>query len=132
MEIYGNLMNRISECSSSPLPNIGDGATITSYSDRHPGTVISIEKKGQFTIIKVQQDDAKRIDKNGYSESQEYVYTRNTEALISTFKAKYDKDGKQLTRLRPVWVNPETNRYVYKDGGGVYFGHREKYHDFSF
>jgi hypothetical protein len=42
MRVFGNLMNRIAETAKPPVPEVGMGATILMYSDRHAATVIEI------------------------------------------------------------------------------------------
>ena len=111
MRLFGNLMNRIAETYKSPDPVVGMGATILMFSDRYPATVIEV--KGQRVAI--QEDNSIRIDQNGMSESQEYVYVSNKEAPIRWFSKR--KNGRYQE------VNGETC---------IVLGSREKYHDFSF
>jgi hypothetical protein len=105
-------MNRISESAKQAAPTVGDGATINGYSDRQAGTIIEVctPKK-----IRVQEDTAKRIDKNGMSESQEYEHSRNPQAVIRTFTLR--KSG--------MWIEA-------KGSSGLTIGVRRQYHDFSF
>ncbi len=98
---------------------VGDGATICWYSDRTPVTIIEIEPNGKW--IKVQEDNAKRIDSNGMSDFQDYEYSRNENGRTYTFKR---------TRKQP---------YRYTDNGKwenwghkLVFGYREKYFDYTF
>ena len=42
MRVYGNLMNRILEHSTSPTPEVGMGATIHLWSDRLAATVTKV------------------------------------------------------------------------------------------
>ena len=58
---------------NNTLPQLNEAATVLSYSDRYPCTVISVTDKE----IIVQEDHAKRIDSNGMSESQNYEYSRD-------------------------------------------------------
>lgn len=109
MKVYGNLMNRVAENSRQKAPEIGDGVTITCYSDRHAGTIIAKTAK----TITVQRDFAKRIDKNGMSESQEYEYSSDPKGMKEIFR---------LTKRG--WRN--------KVGNGLVIGERDEYYDFSF
>ena len=120
----GSLVNHIYSRSKSPVPEIGMGATLLSWSDRHPATIIDIFTKGKFTYIKVQDDDAKRIDTNGISESQDYEYTRNPDGAIRFFRFKNDV-------WESVYIDPDTNRFK-KGVGSVMLGMRQEYYDFSF
>ncbi len=66
----------------APEPKVGMGATILMYSDRHAATIVKVTK----TQVHVQRDIAKRIDKNGMSESQEYVFTSDPDAHVEIFR----------------------------------------------
>jgi hypothetical protein len=72
----------------------------------------------------VQEDDAKRIDNNGISESQQYEYTPNPDSPIQYFRNKNDS-------WESVYFDMDTNRFK-KGSGSILIGHREKYYDFSF
>jgi len=126
--MQGSLINRLQErmVVGAPTPTVGMGVTMNSYSDRHPGTIIKVEKSGKGLIITVQEDNAKRIDNNGISESQEYEYTPNLQGAIYFYKQKEPN-----TRWVKMYLNPETNR-LNKTCGGIYLGEREEYYDFSF
>lgn len=111
MRVYGNLMNRIEEMNATK-PVVGEGATICAYSDRHAATVVRVSPSGKTAWI--QRDHAKRVDTNGMSESQEYIFSRNLDAPIE--EVRLTKRGWRV-----------------KGGGdGVSFGHRSEYYDFSF
>lgn len=100
------------------------GATILSWTDRHPCTVIEKFKVGKFWYIEVQQDRAVRIDENGMSDSQKWEYSRDTTGIINTFRIT--ENGYQHVRKN------ENGRYVKATGYGLSVGRREKFHDFSF
>ena len=108
---------------NAPEPVVGMGATLTSWTDRHPATVIQWDGK----IIAVQEDDYCRTDGNGMSEAQEYEYTPNSNRPVRYFRR--DKTNAWL----PIFKNQETGRWnTAKYGGGLILGFRDKYHDFSF
>lgn len=93
-------------------PEVGMGATILMWSDRHAATIVEVTASGK--TVTVQEDRAKRTDKNGCSESQTYEYTPNPEAPKRRFRL--GKHGwKQLN-----------------SGCHLSIGHRNTYHDFSF
>lgn len=109
-----------------PDPQVGMGATLLGWTDRYPATVIEVFKIGKAVAIKVQDDDYKRIDKNGMSESQQYEYMPNPNACTSVFKQNADGSWSKVFR------DFETNRWRKSGNGGLLLGKREKYHDFSF
>ncbi len=110
---YGSLQNAIGNQTKSLKPEIGMGATEICYSDRHPYTVVAIlgDKK-----IQVQADCSKRTDNAGYSESQQYDYTPNTEAPILTLRL--NKFGRWKVAGEP-------------DGWTYLIGRREEHYDFT-
>lgn len=106
-----------------PTPEIGMGVTFLFHSDRHPGTIVSVEKN----IIGVQGDHYKRTDDNGMSEMQNYIFSPNWEAPVSFYR--FD-EGKGW---RGVWVNPDSGRWVLNGSGTrLRIGERSKYYDYSF
>lgn len=105
-----------------PEPVVGMGATVLSWTDRHPATIIKVERD----IVTVQYDNAERVDSNGMSEVQDYVFTRNQLGAMLYFR----KDHNGLwTEVR--W-NADTNRWNIAAGCGLRIGERGCYHDFSF
>lgn len=102
--------------------NIGDGVTLNYYSDEKPATVVEIDPKGKW--IKVQMDIAKRIDKNGMSDCQEYEYFRDENGYIRTF---------YKTRMKDHTVFTDTGRSTY-NSYGIYLSLkvRRKYFDYTF
>jgi hypothetical protein len=102
--------------------NIGDGVTLNYYSDERPATVVDIDSKGKW--IRVQMDIAKRIDKNGMSDCQEYEYFRDEKGYIKTF---------YKTRIKEYTVFTDTGRSTY-NSYGIYLSLkvRRKYFDYTF
>ena len=126
--MYGSLINRLQEhMVGSPNPTVGMGVTMTSYSDRWPGTITEVKKVGKGLLITVQSDNAKRIDNRGVSESQEYEYTPNPEGATYLYKQAEPDDY-----WVAMYLNPETGRLKKSERGGLIIGYREKYYDFSF
>ena len=102
---------------------VGDGVTLNYYSDEEPATIIEIDPKGQW--IKVQEDNAKRIDNNGMSDCQDYEITRNENGRIHIFKKTRRKNG-------PTFFT-DTGRSTYDDYGiHLSLKVRRKYYDYSF
>jgi hypothetical protein len=104
-----------------PTPVVGMGVTLLSWTDRYAGTIMAI----QGNVLVVTKDDVKRVDNNGFSESQEYEFTPNPNGTPQYFK----KDRKGL------WVQcrySDNGRMVIARGLGLRIGERSAYHDFSF
>lgn len=112
MRVFGNLNNRLMENIAPAVPEVGMGATILSFSDRHAATVVEILTPKKVVI---QRDNAKRTDSNGMSESQDYEFTPdpNGAKIIITLR----KNGRWLEQKGSTVVN---------------LGRRSAYHDFSF
>lgn len=104
----------------------GVAATILSWTDRSPATIIEVEHKGKSTYITVQYDHYTRVDDNGMSEEQEYEYSRDLEGATLTFRSTNNKGWVAVRK------NPETGRWIKGCGYGLLIGQRERYHDFSF
>lgn len=102
--------------------NIDDGVTLKYYSDERPATVVEIDPKGKW--IKVQMDIAKRIDKNGMSDCQEYEYFRDEKGYIETF---------YKTRMKDYTLFTDTGRSTY-NSYGIYLSLkvRRNYFDYTF
>lgn len=91
---------------------IGMGATRLMVTDRHPYTVVEIIN--DRTIV-VQEDNARRLDRNGQSESQQYEFTPNPngERVILTKR----KDGRWVQKGVPLnagsnWRIGERMKYI--------------------
>jgi hypothetical protein len=110
-----------------PEPVVGMGVTFLCWTDRRPGTIVNVNISDRYWDIVVQEDNARRIDKNGMSEDQEYEYTPNTGAALQHYR--FDNE-KPENGWRARFQN-ETGRWVFADGK-ICIGRREKYHDFSF
>lgn len=114
----GSLMNMIAVDSRSAAPEVGMGATIVMWSDRHAATVVGVSESGK--TVQVQQDHAKRIDDLGMTDSgQQYEFTPNPDAGIATFTLR--KTGR--------WVRKGESE---RNGTVILLGHRDEYYDFSF
>lgn len=124
----GSLVNHLyaREVNGQPTPEVGMGATLLSYTDRHAATITNVETIRGVMYITVQEDKSVRTDKNGMSECQDYEYSRDPNGREQTFRV-----GKSGMWER-VYKNPETGRWKKTDCGGLRIGHRNTYHDFSF
>lgn len=101
--------------STTKEPEVGDGATILMWSDRHAATIVDIvpfksgPNKGKPRTVTVQEDRATRVDNNGMSDSQEWEFDRDPDGAVQTFTARRDGSFK-----------------------GLLIGYRKHYYDFSF
>jgi hypothetical protein len=105
-----------------PVPTVGMGVTMLSWTDRDAGTIVEVNMKKRY--IAVTEDSKRRIDNNGISESQEYEYT----TVMDGHRNYYRKDRKG--QWRRCYYN-DNNRLVFTTGGLI-IGRRESYYDFSF
>ena len=96
-------------------PEIGMGATVCYWSDRHAGTIIEVSKN----CVLVQHDKAIRTDSNGMSDMQTYSYERNPQGQVMEFTLR--KNGRWIQRGSDM-----------KNGVSLVIGHRREYYDFSF
>ncbi len=121
-----SLINHVMSISvrDEPAPYVGMPATLLLWTDRNPATVVEVNMDKRYIVV--QEDDARRIDSNGMSESQEYEYTRNPNAPRKIFRK--NKKGQWVEH----YLNPETNRLVQSRGAGLMLGRRNMYYDFSF
>ena len=120
--LVNHLYSRATE--GEPEPVVGMPATLLSWTDRNPATVIEVNMSKRYIVV--QDDDYRRVDSNGLSESQEYQYTPNPDAPKRIFRK--DRKGQWVQHR----LNPETNRLVQARGCGLRLGERERYYDFSF
>lgn len=94
-------------------PEIGMGATVHSFSDSHPATIIRIS--ASLNQIVLQEDKSIRTDNNGLSDCQSYDYESDTNGIL--YFATLRKDGKyRVTGSKRL----------------VSLGIRRKHHDYSF
>lgn len=89
-----------------------DAATIGYWSDRAPATIV---KRTEKTVM-VQADRATRIDSNGLSECQTYLYERDYDAEIQTF----------TLRSNGRWVKKGTDK---KGSPSLGLGQRDCFHN---
>jgi hypothetical protein len=124
----GSLTNHILSRSviGQPEPQVGMGATILCWTERHAATIIQVWANRKQTYINVQEDHVRRVDKNGMSESQEYEFSPNPQGAISTYRRADDGSWHQ------VRFNSRTQRWRKTHGEGLRIGERAHYHDFSF
>lgn len=116
MRVFGNIMNRIAETIPPVKPEVGMGATVLMFSDRHAATIVSVETP---KCIIIQHDIATRTDKNGLSEDQSYTFAPNRNANPETYTLR--KNG--------TWVKEGESM---SQGTILRIGTRDEYRDPSF
>ncbi len=115
----GNLFSNIMANSKQITPVVGMGATELWAKDRHAGTIVEILHKtdGSVKGFKWQQDDTKRIDNNGMSDSQQYEYTPNTNAMTYTVilrkNGRYVRKGESMNQGISYMVGERCEFYDY-------------------
>lgn len=122
--LINHLMSR--QVRGEPPPEKGMGATLLSWTDRHAATIVDVFTAGRKTIVKVQEDKSIRIDKNGFSESQDYRYEENPQGRTYHFA----KDSKGF--WVQMYYNEDTRRWSQNRCYGLKIGVRDSYHDYSF
>ena len=93
------------------------GVTLLHWTDRSPATIIKVSKNGKS--IDVQEDKATRVDSNGMSECQGYLFDPNPLGPVYTYTLR--SNGRWVRKGEPM-----------RQGGALRIGERDKYHDFSF
>lgn len=127
----GSVMNHLKSRATQgqPKPAVGMPATVLAWTDRYAATITEVvEVKPGVYRIAVQRDTATRVDRNGMSEDQDYVYARNENGRIEHFMNKGGPDSD----WRRVVFNEQTRRWNVADGNGLRIGSREEYRDPSF
>jgi len=117
----GSLTNNIAANSRQKTPEVGMGATQLMYTDRHAGTIVELIKNNQGEVSGFiwQQDNTRRTDDNGLSESQSYEYTPNLKSPKITVTLR--KNGRWVVKGEDLW-----------SGTSFLIGHRDEYYDYSF
>lgn len=120
--MYGNLINRIMEASATPEPEVGMGATICMYSDRHAATITEVIRyktgpnAGKVKAVKTRACKAIRTDSNGMSDAQAYRYMEMPDAPEAEWTLR--KNGSFIRR-----GSSHTTLVI---------GVRDEYYDYSF
>jgi hypothetical protein len=112
MPQFGSLQNML--IGSTVEPQVGMGATIISWTDRDPATIIAVSPSGRSVII--QEDYAEPVAGhcNAYTEAQRWTFKRNGGGHVETYSKR--KDGS--------W-----RRKGERQGQKLVIGHRDKYRD---
>ncbi|MBV8068279.1 MAG: hypothetical protein JO270_00140 [Acidobacteriaceae bacterium] len=100
-----------------PTPEVGMGATIAYWCDRHAGTIVHVSASKRE--IWVQRDRAVRTDNNGLSESQTYEFSIDNSGPI--YVATLRKNGRYVLKGESM-----------KNGTRVSVGHRSEFENPSY
>lgn len=128
-----SLVNYLSSgTEGQPEPHVGMGVTILGWTDRHAGTIYAVRGKAgssRALEIDVGRDDARRLDKNGLSECQDYAFTRNPDARRTTYR----RDSKGRWREMGIKYVGERRVYGFIDQSQrIRLGERDEYIDPTF
>jgi hypothetical protein len=104
----GSFFNHLMSGGPAVTPEVGMGATVLLWTDRHAGTITKVTPKS-FTLV---EDKATRIDGNGMSDAQAYSYEPNP-------------NGR-------TWIFRLTSKGWRSKGTAVALGVRREYYDYSF
>jgi hypothetical protein len=101
-------------------PEVGMGATVCLFTDRHAATIVEVLRnaRGAAIAVAAQQDKAIRIDGNGMSDAQSYRYEADPDGRIMWFTLRIDR-----------WV---AKGQATHDGTSLSIGHRSEYFDYSY
>lgn len=113
---HGSFFNMMMSNGKS-TPEVGMGATLLLWTDRHAGTITEVSEDKK--TIKWKADKVSRVDNNGMSDSQDYSYEPNPDAKAMTFTLR--KNGKYVVKGAPM-----------KQGMVLSVGHRSEYYDYTF
>ncbi|MDR0825066.1 MAG: hypothetical protein LBN74_08220 [Prevotella sp.] len=145
----GSFINMLMSSNSS-IPEVGKGATVLLWTDRHAYEVMSVSK--DFKTVVIQQYLPERIDDLGMSESQDYKYEKLNgydETIVwkwgawrkvynkIIFEDSYEfdrKDEKELFDEDGIiqLVEGKTKAKTEYSKVNIVFGIKEEYYDFSF
>lgn len=117
----GSLVNHLMANTVTSEIKAGTPATFLSWTDRHPGTVIDVTKKGKFTYLKVRRDEVVYAE----DRSGNFTIENGSDDNFCTFRFKTDGSS----GFQKVGINPETGRFIKLGDGGLSVGSREYYYD---
>ena len=134
MKLYGSLVNRMSEDYKSPVPEIGMGATVLGYSDRHAYTIVKVDKDGKRAWMTA--DTALRDDTWDYYKQNYVGYTSNfTSSDRREIRICNDERWREVNSVwRTIKDHPEGGKWGTSTQGAsiVLLGSRSEYQDPSF
>ena len=125
MPTHNLMSNLMVDGTRGVQPEVGMGATLCYYSDRHAATIVEVHPEKRMIVV--QQDTAIRTDKSGMSDSQDYRYEPNAAGALYHYRF----NTKKQTWER-VTLNTKTLRFNLAGHPALIVGKRDEYYDFSF
>lgn len=148
----GSFINMLMSSNSS-IPEVGKGATVLSWTDRHAYEVMEVSEDKKRVVI--QQYIPERIDGNGMSESQKYKYEELNgldEVVVWKWGAwRYERDELKILDELAYYARPRQEIDASYDEDGfmihqpgltkwvkryhkvnIIFGVKDEYYDYSF
>jgi hypothetical protein len=131
--VTGNLISNIHVAGSAGVvPEVGMGATVCHWKDRHACTVVAVRLKrdGSVKEIDIRGDKVTRTDSHGQSDAQSYDYAPGDEgAPVGTWRLDTKGRWRAVHRDRVTGnLRMEDARYGAKLAVGV----RDEFYDYSF
>lgn len=114
----------------APKPEVGMGATMTGWTDRYPGTVISVMDPGSKLyqwIVEVQEDRYWVVSGSCQDGSAKYDFERSEQAAKFLFGFNL-----KTSRWCELYRDKDSGRIKQLKGRGLILGFRERYYDPSF
>lgn len=121
---FGSLNNLLLSKVPEPELVVGTGATLLSWTDRSPATLIEVNQAKRYIVV--QEDKYERIGEVTMSESQQYNYYPDPDGQKYIFRKNKKNQWVQCH------FNPKTKRLVKCGGYVLAIGFRERYFDYSF
>lgn len=114
----GSVFNNLMGGSGQLPPEVGMGATVLMWTDRHAATITDVSPNGRTVVIV--EDNAVRVDSKGMTDSgQEYEFTPGDPAHAQVFTRR--KNGAYVRQGEPM-----------NGGTRLLVGYRKHYYDYSF
>ena len=149
MKLYGSVNNRMMERALSTVPEVGMGATLISWSDRDPYSIVEVSdrkvhvevetsdsgliKRSYPRIIKVTRDKAKIINGESVLGSPEYEFYKDPNAKVETFvyhrkSNSYRRETKKFKVVDGEYIEYGTGT-TKREAPVLLVGVRDKYYD---
>lgn len=135
----GSIINHLQSLAviGQPEPEVGQGATILSWTDRYAATVVNVFTVGKSLYVQVTHDESKVVDGSQQDGSAEYEYTSRPDGHRVTFVRESNGTWTEVYRKEIGYDEAKderilSNRWSKTKGKGLRIGEREEYRDPSF